>query len=300
MLSSARHLKHGCVIPGLTSDRSEFSRSLRVKKLDPTETHRLSIVRDASAAIGLLVLFASCNRTADRTLEQVVEKSYPATPATTLSITNVDGSIRIYGGGPPVIKIQAIKKAYSSARLNGIAIDISAQENAVTIETKLPPRKGWLSDRSGTVDYIIVVPDYLNISRADLQNGEVLIDGMRGQSARASLGSGRLFAHNCFGNLDLSVKSGNFAVTYDWWEPNKFSVDASIDDGNGFAFISSDASFHLIAKTDNGKIGNDFTEQEDRRGQVLTNIDMLVGTANNVTFRLHATDGNLQIVEANP
>src|SRR4029077_13504264 len=200
-----------------------------MKKVNPTGTHRPSIIRDASAAIGLLVLFTSCNRTTHETLEQIVEKSYPATPATTLSVTNVDGSIRIYAGGPPVIKIQAIKKGYSSARLNGIAIDISAQENAVTIETKFPPRKGaWLADRSGTVDYIIVVPDYLNISRADLQNGEVLIDGMRGESTRASLGSGRLFAHNCFGNLDLLVKSCNFAVIYEWWELNKFSVDALI------------------------------------------------------------------------
>jgi hypothetical protein len=272
-----------------------------MKKVNPTGTHRPSIIRDASAAIGLLVLFTSCNRTTDETLEQIVEQSYPATPATTLSVTNVDGSIRIYAGGPPVIKIQAIKKAYSAARLNGLEIKISAEPDAVSIETKYPPRKGWLfADRSGTVDYIIVVPDHLNISRVDLQNGEVLIDGMRGQRTRASLGSGRLFAHNCFGNLDLSVKSGNFVVTYDWWEPNKFSVDASIEDGNGFAFIPSDASFHLIAKTDNGKIGNDFTEQEDRRDQVLTNIDTLVGTTNNVTFKLHAADGNIRIVEANP
>lgn len=246
------------------------------------------------------MVLTDCDRADDQTLEQIVEQSYPATPATTLSISNEDGAIRIYGGGLPVIKVQAIKKAYTSARLNGITVDSSAKPEAVVINTKFPPRKGWFADRSGTVDYIVVVPDYLNISRVDLRNGEVLIDGMRGQNTQASVGSGRLFAHNCFGNLNLSVKSGNFTVSYDWWEPNRFSVNASIEDGNGFAFITSDASFHLIANTDNGKIGNDFTEQENRRDEVLTSVDTVVGTTNNATIKLHAADGNIRVVEANP
>ena len=272
-----------------------------LKKLDPTGTRQLSIIRDAIVAIGLLMFVTGCNRETDRILEQIVEQSYPITPAMTLSVSNEDGSIRIYGGGPQVVKVQAIKKAYREERLKGIEIKVSADTNEVLIETKYPSRpRSWFADRSGTVDYVIVVPDYMNISRADLQNGEVLIDGMRGQSTRASLSSGRLFAHNCFGNLDLSVKSGNFAVIFEWWQPNKFSVNASIDDGNGFAFLPSEASFHLIAKTDSGKIGNDFAEQEDRRGEVVTHVDTMIGTTNNVTMNLHAADGNIRIVEANP
>jgi hypothetical protein len=200
-----------------------------------------------------------------------------------------------------VLKLQAIKKAYSDERLSKISVNVSATQNAVSIETKFPPKSaGWFADRSGTVDYIIVVPDTVRIPHVELENGELLIDTMRAPVGRAKLGSGRLFAHNCFTDVNIFVASGNFAVTYDWWEQRQFSVDAAIQDGNGFAFIPSDASFHLIAKTQNGKIGNDFTEQENRNGETVTNIDTVVGEGSQVTINLRATDGNIKIVEANP
>lgn len=255
---------------------------------------------NAIFAGGLTLFFAGCNQS-DDIPEEVFDKSYPITPSTSLSVANKDGTIRIYGGGPPVVKIHAVKRAYTQARLHGIGIDVSTQPDAVVVETKFPLRKGWwFADRSGTVDYIIVVPDGMNISRTELQAGEILVDGMRGQTTHAQLGSGRLFIHDCFGNVDLSVASGNFTLIFDWWESKTFSVNASMQDGNGFAYIPTESSFHLIAKTDNGKIGNDFAEQEDRRGDVVTKVDMLVGTNNNVTINLHAADGNLRIVEANP
>ena len=60
-------------------------------------------------------------------------------PSVNFSIRNRDGSIRIYGWGEPEIKVQAIKKAYSTDRLNKIAVDISVQPDSVSIETNFPP-----------------------------------------------------------------------------------------------------------------------------------------------------------------
>src|SRR6202022_1035019 len=98
-------------------------------------------------------------------------------------------------------------------------INGTAGPNSVSIETKFPPKKAWgFSDRSGTVDYVLVVPQTAQISRLELENGEVLIEGMRGGKKNARLGSGRLFAHNSFANLDLAATTGNVALVYEWWE----------------------------------------------------------------------------------
>lgn len=255
------------------------------------------------AAIAVALLFGSCHRDRDRTLEEMINRSYPVDAATTLSITNRDGSIRVYGAGAEVhdVHVEAIKKAYSPARLKSISVNIVAQRDSITITTTYPddPRFG-LSDRSGTVDYVIVVPQSMRIAKLDLANGEVLVEGMRSDQARVVLGNGRLFAHNCFGNLELALQTGNLAIVYEWWEDQEFAIRATIQDGNAFAYIPSDAAFHIIAHTTTGKIGNDFTEKEDRHPEPIDKIDMLVNGGGKTTFQFESHDGNIKISEHNP
>src|SRR5712664_2966237 len=104
---------------------------------------------------------ASCRPAVDRTLEEMIDHSYPVEPTATLSVTNRDGSIRVYAAGNETrdVRVEAIKKAYSAERLKAISVQVSAQPNSISIETIFPPDSGaGFSDRSGTVDYVIVVP----------------------------------------------------------------------------------------------------------------------------------------------
>ena len=248
----------------------------------------------------LCALFSSCGKSIEQPLEQITEKMYAVNPAVNLSIRNRDGSIRIYGWGEPEIKVQAIKKAYSTDRLNKIAVEISVQPQSVSIETNFPPMPRWgLFDRSGTVDYVIIVPETSNITRLELMNGEVSIDGIRGGKVNASLTTGRLYEHNCFGNLRLSVNRGGLDLGYDWWEQRSFSIDAQIARGSVRAFIPGDASFHLLAESLNGKVASDFTDQKQRNGPVAK-IDTIIGTDSGPDVTIHAAEGNIKIVEVNP
>ncbi len=214
-----------------------------------------------------------------------------------------DGSIRVYAAGSETrsVRVEAIKKAYSPERLKAISVRVSAQPNSISIETIYPPDSGArFSDRSGTVDYVIVVPETIRISKLELTTGEVQLDEMRSDEARAQLGNGRLFAHNCFGNLDLDVKTGNLAIVYEWWEDIEFSIHATIQNGNASAYIPTEAAFHLIAHTATGKIANDFAEKEQRRTEPINKIDMLVGGGGKTTFQFETQDGNVKIAEHNP
>src|SRR2546423_2027121 len=160
-------------------------------------------------------------------LEEIVEQKYDVDANATLSVANTDGSIRVYAADAPQISIQAIKKAYTRERLQGIVVDVKATQSSVAIATSFPPRKNVLSDRSGTVDYIIVVPQTVRITDLSLRNGELLVEGLRGGgSATAHLPNGWMAGHNCFADLNLSPETGRPDVAYDWWGNPTFPIQA--------------------------------------------------------------------------
>lgn len=227
-------------------------------------------------------------------LEEIVEQKYDVTPNATLSVQNIDGSIRVYADEHPVISIQAIKKAYNEERLQGIVVDTKATPNSVAITTTFPPRKNAVSDRSGTVDYIIVVPQTARITQLDLTNGEVLVEGLRnGGSAKARLVNGWLAGHNCFGNLDLAVESGRLDVAYDWWENHEFAIKAASTRGSIRATFPSDASLNLSATAPEGQVANGFNS--NKTGDVVHSVAEVIGAEAQAAVSLEASRGNIRI-----
>jgi len=254
-------------------------------------------------AVVLLLSLAGCGSESEPVLEETFERIYTVQPNTDISVQNHDGAVLVYGANTNELQVHATKKAYSRMRLKEIAIDVSVQSTTVSIDTKFPPKPRWgLFDRSGTVDYTIVVPATASISQLRLVAGEVLVDGMRGPSVHAWLGDGRMRAHNCFTRIDLALQRGNLTVSYDWWEHGTFSVHANIAQGSAWAFLPSESAFHLVAETAHGKVGNDFDNLAVERtaSAGAAKIDMLVNGGGQAAIKMRAADGEIKIVEANP
>ena len=231
-------------------------------------------------------------------LEDIVAKNVPINPDARISIRNDDGAIWIYGADTGEAKIQAIKKAYSRERLDAIKIDIVTTPQSLSIETKYPPKPRWsLRDRSGTVDYVVVVPWTCTIERADLANGEVLIDGLREASVHARLSNGRMFVHNCFGDVHAQVTNGGLDVAFEWWEQHKFSIDAKIINGNAHAVLPGEAIFHLLATSVNGAVVSDFLGEQDRQRGGVPKIDISMPGEPQAEMHLQAVNGSIQIAE---
>jgi hypothetical protein len=248
-----------------------------------------------------LPTLAGCESATERTLEETFEQVYAIQPTANVTVTNGDGAVFVYGSNINEMRVEAIKKAYTRERLKQIAVNVSVQEGSISIETSIPKKQKWgFSDRSGTVDYTIVVPATANLSRLQLGDGEVVVDGMRGEAVRARLRNGRVFAHNCFSNVEFTLDRGTLTLAYEWWETRKFSIQANITRGNAWALLPSDAAFHLIAETGDGKIENDFEKSAERGAEEITKTDTLIHDGGQAALRIHATEGNIKIVEANP
>jgi hypothetical protein len=249
------------------------------------------------------MLLNGCRNADHRVLEEVFEKVYTVEPDANISIQNRDGAILVYGSDANEMRVRCIKRAYSHERLNQLGIDISTKPGAASIITKFPPQPEWaLSDRSGTVDYTVVVPATANISALDLNAGEVLLESMRGPEVRARLNDGRISTRNCFTNLDLTMKRGTLTLTYDWWEQEKFSAQVNVGQGNAWVFLPTEAGFHLLARAMHGKIANDFnnvplvTNSSARE----MNVDQVINGGGAATINVRVDKGDIKIAEANP
>jgi len=250
----------------------------------------------------LLMLLNGCGSGNNRVLEEVSEKVYAVEPGADISVHNYDGAVLVYGSNVNEVRVRSLKRAYSHERLDQIAVDVSAKPGAVSITAKAPPRSKWaFSDHSGTVDCTVVVPATASISALDLNAGEVLVDSMRG-AVHARLNDGRIFARNCFANLDLTVKRGTLALSYEWWQKEKFSAQATVIQGNAWVWLPSEATFHLLARAAHGKIANDFNNlpiSEHSSGSEMK-IDQIINGGGSATINVQVEKGDVKIAEANP
>ncbi|HEY4283459.1 MAG TPA: hypothetical protein VGM62_10385 [Chthoniobacterales bacterium] len=265
------------------------------------KTPRLTAIILRLLLIGAIVAPVSV-AWANEILEEIVEQNYPIDLGAKFTLQNDDGSVMIYGAPIAEMKLQARKKAYSRERLRKINVDVSVSPGAVAVKTGYPLKPKWgLSDRSGTVDYVIILPWQCDVERVELGNGEMVIDGMRGNELHAQLGNGRLFGHNCFSeNIKLSIGSGALEISYDWWENHPIAIETTIAAGNTRLLIPGQAKLHLHAETANGNIFSDFNNQENptRRGQAK--VDFRIGATPNAEMKIHAQDGSININEYNP
>ena len=252
------------------------------------------------AALPMLLNGCGSNKTV---LEDVVEQVYAVEPNTDLSIQNRDGAILVYGSDVNELRVRSTKKAYSRERLNQIAIEVSTKPGAAVVSAKFPPQPKWaFSDHSGTVDCTIVVPATASISALDLKAGEVLLDSMRGREVRAQMGDGRIFARNCFTDVDLAMGRGTLTLAYDWWEEEKFSADVKLAHGNAWVFLPTDAAFHLLVRTAHGKIANDFNDVPLSANSSAHGMDIneIINGGGSATIKVRVEKGDIKIGEANP
>ena len=243
-------------------------------------------------------VFLATRLPAGEVLEDTVEKRFPLAPSGTFSLRTIDGTVEIFGTDSPEVKIVAVKKAFSPERLNAIAIRVDARQDVVNIETTPPPApRHHFLDRSGTVEYIINIPQTARIARVELPNGELVIDGMRGASIAASLGSGQLVTHNCFCDQTIHVNQGGLNVFFDWMEERPISIEAKIEDGNLSACLPTDAAFHMHAVAKQGHVSSDFSPMGTRQRGDDSEINEVIGDgpATKLTFR--AGEGNIHVSE---
>jgi hypothetical protein len=228
--------------------------------------------------------------------EELEEQTLDFDPRGSVVIRNTDGRIFVYGSEGNQIKIEAVKRAFSQERIDGIKIDARVEGDLAIIETFYPPApEGMGADRSGTVDYRIYLPQHNSIALAELQNGEIMLDGLRGESAQARVVNGRLLARNCFTGLTVSVGRGGMDIFYMWWEDEKFSLLAKIDSGSVRLAVPPDTVGTFDLATGQGHVRSQFDKQNSADQNARERKITLGDEKSDIELQVRAGNGNIRL-----
>ena len=251
-----------------------------------------------SAAAGLVsaLLLAGCSKEIERPGTEILEQTFAVDPDARLKISNLSGSISIRGSDTEQLSLRATKKTTSVELLKNLIVNVDSEPGSVSISTTvLPQKKGSFHSAKNTVDYVLVVPRTVKITRLDLDDGKVLIEGMEGEDVRATVVDGQLTVRDCCGNVHLAIANGDLDLSYEHCGQGLFSAEAQITHGNARVSVPRNASFHARAQTAKGKIANDFVDMVDVNGRSLQKIDVSVGPNARSQLAVRVTTGDINI-----
>jgi DUF4097 and DUF4098 domain-containing protein YvlB len=214
--------------------------------------------------LAALALTAADSGRAQSSRPEVTEEfhqTYPLSATGRVSLSNINGSVRISAWDRNEVKVDAVKRAYTQERLREAEINVSAGSGAIEIETEYPEyrwdsRDGGRHENPASVDYTLTVPRNARVEEVSLVNGGLNIEGLSGP-VHASSVNGKVTARGLTGPVNLSVVNGRLEATLDSVNGSG-SVNLSAVNGPLVATIPSDANATVRADTVHGSISNDF------------------------------------------
>lgn len=219
----------------------------------------------ALLTLAALALTAADSGRAQSTRPELTEEfhqTYPLAASGRVSLSNINGSVRIAGWDRNEVKVDAVKRAYTPERLREAQIKVDANSGAIEIETEYPEYR-WTSrdserhENPATVEYTLTVPRNARIEEVNLVNGGIDIEGVTGP-VHASSVNGKVAARGLSGPVNLSVVNGRLEATLDSLNASG-AVNLSAVNGALVVTLPSDSNATLHADTVHGPISNDFS-----------------------------------------
>ncbi len=236
-----------------------------------------------------------------QTLREEFHQTYPLSPGGRVSLSNINGSVRVSAWDRNEVKVDAVKMAHRRDRLAEAKVVVSADPNSVHVETDYPTRTQNFNDGEGeydnpaTVEYTLTVPRGARIDSVELINGDLNIDGLAGDVKASSI-NGRVSARELSGDVRLSTVNGGLEAVFGQLSQMK-SISISSVNGPISLTIPSDANAELKADTVHGPISNDFGLQVRRGEYVGRDLAGQLG-AGGTRIKLGNVNGEISIKRA--
>jgi DUF4097 and DUF4098 domain-containing protein YvlB len=235
-------------------------------------------------------------------LTEEFHQTYPLSAGGRVSLSNINGAVKVVAWDRDELKVDAVKRAYTPERLREAQIKVDATAGRVRIETEYPEsslrwtnRDGERNENPASVEYTLTVPRGATIDEISLINGGLDIEGLTG-SVRASSINGRVVAGNLSGPVKLSVINGSLEMRADrLGDAGVVTLEAV--NGPLSVILPSDANATVHASTVHGGISNDFNLPVRRGEYVGRDLEGRLGRGG-ARVRLSNVNGSISVRRA--
>lgn len=247
-----------------------------------------------------LVVKASCSDSFQKArgdeLTQTFSQTYPLSATGRVSIANINGDVHINAWDGNSVKVDAIKRAYSSQRLSEVTIDVESTADSVQIKTRYPEDRVYSGrnreDSWASVEYTVSVPRRARLDSAELVNGSLDIQGVQGD-VHASLVNGTVKASGLGGEVRLSTVNGGIEANVAALDGAK-GVQLTSVNGPIVLVVPSGSSADVKASTVHGAITNDFGLQVEDGQFVGHSMNGQIGSGG-TRIRLTNVNGSIAV-----
>jgi DUF4097 and DUF4098 domain-containing protein YvlB len=230
-------------------------------------------------AMGLAfcLIFAVSSVLADVT--ETKEYNFELKEGGRISLSNINGDVRIEGVSDNQVHVIAKKKAGSQKKLDELEIDVEATEDLVRIETRHPKRSmGWFNsgdDGNGSVDYELKVPASAELDTVETVNGNIEISGVKASVSIETV-NGKMSLEGLAGNAKLDTVNGTIDAQFAVLGAGQ-RVKADAVNGRIVLHFPQNTSAEIHAETVNGSIDADDFALEPDKGFVGRDLDGRIG-----------------------
>jgi len=236
----------------------------------------------------------AADKTAD--LTQEFHHTYPLNAQGQISLDNINGSVHISSWDHNEVKVDAVKHAENQERLDEARIQIDANSNEISIQTKYPEHNDYgRGINPASVEYTLTVPRNARLNEIKLINGSLEVSGISGE-VRASCINGTLSAKDLTGPMKLSTINGPAEVEIG--HSGTDQVEISSVNGPVKVTLPSNAKARIEANSVAGKISNDFGLRVNDHRYVGHDLNGELG-GGGMSVHLRNVNGPIQIHRIN-
>lgn len=185
-------------------------------------------------------------------LQETFTQDHPIDPQGSISLDNVNGSVRIDVWDEESVRIEGVKRARTQEHLDNLEVKIDSSRDRLTIKTNLIDK--GLRKNPGSIDYVLTVPRNCKLDGIRTVNGPIEITGVQGEVDASSV-NGQVTATGLRNEADLSTVNGSVRASFE-----EGAHPVSLKSVNGSVTLRLPESCHasVEAKSVNGAIHCDF------------------------------------------
>ena len=228
-------------------------------------------------------------------IEETIEKEFTLSGKGQLLVENVNGDVDIESWSQNTVKVTANITADNQEGRDRIKVNMKQSGDRVSVDTEYKSDNSWGNNSNGgSVDYVIMVPQNIDLKDIELVNGALTVKNVSGE-LQAELVNGSIDATGLASDVEVDSVNGGIELTFAD-SVKDVSIDIETVNGGVRLYVPDNFGAKVEASTGNGSIKTDFGLKGTKGQYWGTELEGSFGDGSS-DIELESVNGSIKILK---